>query len=138
MGILSAIFGGGSGKSAAEVVADFVDSTFTSDEERAQAQVVLEKLRQQPAALQVELNKVEAGHRSAFVAGWRPFIGWMCGVGFAYHFIIQPLLSFILTAKGVDLGDLPAFDITSLNTVLMGMLGLGGLRTFEKIKGKAK
>lgn len=138
MGILSKLFGVGGDTDAVTAVGNVLDQVFTSDEEKAQAAAVMEKLRQQPAVLQVELNKVEASHRSVFVAGWRPFIGWVCGFGFGYHFILQPLLTFILTAAGTDLPDLPEFDMTSLQTVLMGMLGLGGMRTFEKIKGKAK
>jgi hypothetical protein len=86
---------------------------------------------------QIEVNKAEASHRSMFVSGWRPFIGWSCGSALAYHFIIQPVLVFVLTMYGMNV-DLPEFDMSSLMTVLMGMLGLGGLRTYEKTKGVAK
>ena len=82
--------------------------------------------------LQSEINKVEAQSRSVFVAGWRPFIGWVCGFAFAFHYIVMPLLIAYTDIKPVD------FDTNSLFTVLMGMLGLGGLRTFEKIKDKTK
>ena len=77
-----------------------------------------------------ELNKAEAQHRSIFVAGWRPFIGWICGVAFATHYIIIPVI-----ATYTDY-PIPDFDTNSLFTVLMGMLGLGGMRTYEKMKGK--
>jgi hypothetical protein len=90
---------------------------------------------------QLEVNKAEAGHRSIFVAGWRPFIGWVCGISLAYHFIIMPMLTFGLVAfnvTGLHPSDLPKFDMDSLMTVLLGMLGLGGLRSFEKYKGVAK
>ena len=138
MGWLSKLFGVGGGTDAVSAVGNAFDAIFTSDEERAQAKAVMEKLRQQPAALQVELNKVEASHRSVFVAGWRPFIGWVCGAGFAYHFVLQPFLLFVVAWVGVDMPELPVFDMGTLQTVLMGMLGLGGLRTFEKVAGKAK
>lgn len=138
MGWLAKLFGVGGGTDAVTAVGNAFDAVFTSDEERAQAKALLEKLKQQPAALQVELNKVEASHRSTFVAGWRPFVGWVCGVGFGYHFVIQPFLLFIVAWSGADMPALPEFDMTSLQTVLMGMLGLGSLRTFEKLKGKAK
>ena len=82
--------------------------------------------------LQSEINKVEAQSRSVFVAGWRPFIGWVCGVAFAFHYIVMPLLIAYTDIEPVE------FDTNSLFTVLMGMLGLGGLRTFEKIKDKTK
>jgi len=138
MGWLSKLFGVGGGTDAITAVGNAFDEIFTSDDERAQAKMVMEKLKQQPAALQVELNKVEAKHRSTFVAGWRPFIGWVCGFGFGYHYVLQPFLIFIIAATGAELPKLPEFDMASLMTVLMGMLGLGGLRTFEKLKGKAK
>ena len=78
-------------------------------------------------------NQAEAMHRSVFVAGWRPFIGWVCGLAFAFHYIALPL---ILTYRP-DL-TVPDFDTNSLFTVLMGMLGLGGLRTYEKLKDKSR
>ena len=86
---------------------------------------------------QIEINKIEAGHKSLFVAGWRPFVGWTCGIAMLYHFLLQPIIIFGLSAAGLSF-DLPAFDMGSLMTVLMGMLGLGGLRTFEKTKGVTK
>ena len=90
------------------------------------------------AIAQIEVNKAEAASDSVFKGGWRPFIGWICGISFAYHFILQPLLMFILTYIGFPIPSLPEFDMASLMTVLMGMLGLGGLRTFEKYKGVTK
>ena len=86
---------------------------------------------------QIDVNKAEAQHRSIFVAGWRPFIGWICAVAMAYHFILQPIIIFALSANGVDY-DLPEFDMGSLMTVVLGILGLGGLRSFEKYKGITK
>jgi hypothetical protein len=87
------------------------------------------------ALAQIEVNKAEAASGSVFKGGWRPFIGWVCGGAFAYHFVLQPVIVFAVVAAGVDLPPLPEFDMTSLMTVLMGMLGLGGLRTYEKQKG---
>jgi len=82
--------------------------------------------------LQAEINKIEAQHRSLFVSGWRPFIGWICGFAFAFHYIVMPLLQSYTDIEIVE------FDTNSLFTVLMGMLGLGGLRTYEKLKDKTK
>jgi hypothetical protein len=90
------------------------------------------------AIAQIEVNKAEAGSSSIFKGGWRPFIGWTCGTAFAYHFVLQPLLIFILVSAGQPVPELPAFDMGALMTVLGGMLGLGGLRTFEKFKGVTK
>ena len=86
---------------------------------------------------QIEVNKVEAQHRTVFVAGWRPFTRWVCATALAYHFIIEPVLVFFLSWYGVEI-QLPQFDMGSLLTVLMGMLGLGGLRTYEKKQGLTK
>jgi hypothetical protein len=86
---------------------------------------------------QLEVNKAEAAHKNAFVAGWRPFVGWVCGVALAYHFILAPLLQFGFALAGMD-QELPEFEFSQLSTVLMGMLGLGGLRTFEKMKGVSR
>ena len=86
---------------------------------------------------QIEVNKVEAQHRTVFVAGWRPFTGWVCATALAYHFIIEPVLVFFLSWYAVEI-QLPQFDMGSLLTVLMGMLGLGGLRTYEKKQGLTK
>lgn len=86
---------------------------------------------------QLGINKQEASHRSVFVAGWRPFIGWTCGIALAYNYVLQPILIFVLAQTG-HLVDLPAMDLNEIMPVLMGMLGLGGLRTFEKFKGVSK
>jgi|TARA_R100001163_G_C5025416_1_gene167098 hypothetical protein len=86
---------------------------------------------------QLGINKQEAAHRSVFVAGWRPFIGWTCGIALAYNYVLQPILIFVLAQTG-HLMDLPAMDLNEIMPVLMGMLGLGGLRTFEKFKGVSK
>lgn len=79
---------------------------------------------------QLEINKIEAGNANLFVSGWRPSIGWLCSLSLAYQFLIRPLL--------VTFGhEAPALDMGDLLTILLGMLGLGGLRSFEKIKGVA-
>ncbi len=87
--------------------------------------------------MQADINKEEATSSNLFVSGWRPFIGWVCGVAFAYHFILQPLLAFIIANSGQKV-ELPVFDMQTLTTVLMGMLGLGGLRTLEKIRNVSR
>ena len=86
---------------------------------------------------QLDINKTEAAHRSVFVSGWRPFIGWSCGAAMALNFLIFPLASFVLAQTG-HLVELPNLDMTQMMPVLMGMLGLGGLRTVEKIKQVSK
>jgi hypothetical protein len=97
-----------------------------------------EKQAHEAAMAQVAVNQAEAKHRSIFVAGWRPFIGWTCGFALAYHFILAPLILFGVSVAGAEIPELPVFDMDSLMTVLLGMLGLGGLRTYEKSKGLTK
>lgn len=97
-----------------------------------------EKQAHEIALAQIEVNKAEAASGSLFKGGWRPFIGWVCGVAFAYHFIVQPFLVFLIAVFGLALPALPSFDMASLMTVLGGLLGLGSLRTFEKYKGVTK
>ena len=100
----------------------------------------LEELKSALAAdvSQSDINKIEAASGDRFVAGWRPFIGWVCGVAFAYHFVAQPLLAFIIANTTAHVVVLPVFEMDTLSTVLMGMLGLGGLRTLEKIRSITK
>ena len=97
-----------------------------------------DKYAQQSLLAQLEINKAEAASGSLFKGGWRPAVGWVCALAFAYHYLLQPLLVFILTASGVDLPELPSFDMSTLLTVLGGLLGIGGLRSYEKTKGLTK
>jgi hypothetical protein len=85
---------------------------------------------------QMDINKVEAASSSLFVAGARPFILWVCGVAFAYKFVLAPAVAFGLAVAGHPV-TLPVLDFTEMSTVLLGLLGLGSLRTVEKIKGVA-
>ena len=85
---------------------------------------------------QLDINKVEAASTSVFVSGWRPFVGWVCGLGLGYVAIVEPMARFIATMVGYT-GNFPVIDTTITMQVLMGMLGMGGLRTLDKIKGVA-
>ena len=86
---------------------------------------------------QLEVNKVEAASSSVWTSGWRPCVGWVCAAALGYTYVLQPILVFILAQTG-HLVEMPALDIGSLMPILMGMLGLGGLRSFEKVKGVAR
>lgn len=97
-----------------------------------------EKHSHENALAQIEVNKIEAASSDFFKSSWRPFIGWVCGVAFAYHFVLQPIIIFVVALFGAQIPALPEFDMASLMTVLGGLLGLGGLRTYEKSKGLTK
>jgi hypothetical protein len=86
---------------------------------------------------QTDINKEEAKSTSLFVSGWRPFVGWVSGSAFALHFLLIPIANFILVANNHKEVVL-AFDMQTLLTVLMGLLGLGGMRSYEKVKGVTK
>jgi len=85
-------------------------------------------------SLQTKINEIEAQHRTVFVAGWRPATGWVSCIALAYNFVIRDLLIWLIDPEIVP----PALQMEHLMTVLLGMLGLGGLRTYEKIKDKVK
>lgn len=88
------------------------------------------------ATAQTDVNKIEAASPKLFVSGWRPFIGWVCGLGLAAQFIIAPLFTWISSLIGHPT-PFPALDLSTLGTLLFGMLGLGAMRTTEKINGVA-
>ena len=87
---------------------------------------------------QLAINQKEAEHGSIFVAGWRPFIGWVCGFGVAWQFVLSPIGTWIVVISGVDIPPIPVLDTGPLMTLMLGMLGLGGLRTYEKRLGVAR
>lgn len=100
----------------------------------AKLDLELERLSQANANGQLKINAEEARHPSRFVAGWRPFIGWVCGIALFFHFVIFPTVMWILTIFAVVVPAPPVFDMQSLMTILGGLLGLGTLRTYEKVK----
>ena len=125
-----------------EPVSNLLDKFVEDKDQKAllahEIATMSERHAQELAKGQLEVNKAEAASTSVFKGGWRPFIGWVCGAAFAYHFVLQPFIVFGITATGVELPELPSFDMSSLMTVLMGMLGLGGLRSYEKKQGLTK
>ena len=109
-----------------EKVVDRIDDFTFDKQEKAD-------LIQEINKAQLEVNKVEAGRSSLFVSGWRPSVGWVCSFALAYHFVLQPLLMFVFSAFGNPM-DLPQFDMNTLTTILLGMLGMSGMRSFDKAK----
>jgi len=119
---------------ALPMIGKVLDKIIPDKNARASAQEALEAADQKGELDlllgQLEVNKVEAAHKSLFVAGWRPFIGWVCGVGLLYNVILSPFLDIWFV--------MPKVDPAMLYPVLMGMLGLGGMRSFEKTKGVSR
>jgi hypothetical protein len=121
-----------------DVIGKVIDRVFPDPVAAANAKLEMAKMTQtgelQTVLAQLEVAKAEAGNGSMFVAGARPFVMWVCGVGLGIQFIVEPLAQWgmILAGKTVTL---PPLDMSVLLTLLFGMLGLGTQRTFEKLKG---
>lgn len=120
-------------------IATILDKVIVDKDERLRLSheiaTLAERQAHEVALAQIEVNKTEAQSASNFRAGWRPFIGWVCGTAFAYHFVLQPFMIFGLNVFEVNIEPLPELDMAALLTVLGGLLGLGGLRTVEKMNG---
>lgn len=104
-----------------------------SEEQKQKVALIAEEL-----AGQRDINKIEASNANVFVSGWRPFIGWVCGIGLGYAVIIEPILRFASQVWFSYAGVFPSIDTDLTLQILLGMLGLGGLRTWEKQKGVAR
>lgn len=128
--------GKATGRAAGEVVKEglggvgkILDSVVTNYEERGKIDIAFNKL-------QTDINELEASSTSLFVSGWRPFCGWVCSVGVGFNYIIRPLLNYVLSIFYPLVDQMSSLDMSQLMPLLMGMLGFGALRTYEKIKGK--
>lgn len=125
-----------------ETVGKVADDLFTSDEERARAELDAYQAESARLVAQTEVNKVEAASDSLFVAGWRPAIGWVGVLAMAYQFVGYPFLVWgwsLMQAAGKIPGGLappPILDTDALWVILTGILGIGGMRSFDKLKGK--
>jgi hypothetical protein len=122
-------------------IGNVLDRVIPDKNKRAEAQEALQAALQsnefQLAIEQIKVNAIEAQSESIFKSGWRPFIGWTCGTAFSLHFVIFPILNWFLVLFGSQAINIP-FDMQSLMYALGGLLGLGGMRTYEKMKGVTK
>jgi Protein of unknown function (DUF3154). len=140
MGIADINIDGGLIKGAFEGVNSFImtiRSAITGKvSPEAEASIMQEAIKIEAAInqAQAEINKIEAGSSSLFVAGWRPFIGWVCGFALAYNYVLMPFLVWTVTNFYPSAPTMPSLDVNELMTVLLGMLGLGAMRTYEKVK----
>ncbi len=130
------------------VLGSVLDRIFPDPEKAAAAKVQVMEMAQKGelaqldaevrlALAQADINKTEAASDDPFRAGWRPMVGWLCAGGLGYTFLLQPLLPWMVSLTGANVPPLPALDSDVLMTLLLGMLGLGSLRTVERVKGKA-
>ena len=123
---------------ASQILDNFVEDKDQKAKLAHELATMADRLAHEQQLAQIAINKEEAASGSLFKGGWRPFVGWVCGVAFCYHFILQPVIIFIVSIIGVNVPDLPEFQMNTLLTVLGGLLGIGGLRTYEKQKGLTK
>lgn len=125
-GFIGRMLGGGV-LAGAQGVANIVDQFMETPDEKRAAAIVNRKLQQRPDEVQTEINKVEAGHRSLFVAGWRPAVGWICVFALGWGWILAPFLRFFYPDK-----TMPGIEVGEAISLIMAMLGMGALRTYEK------
>ena len=104
-----------------EAVGNVLDALFTSDKERLDKKAVLARIAQQPGLVQLEINKIEAAYKTVFVAGWRPFIGWVCGLALFYNFTARDLMVWALALTTADTP--PPLHLDVLTTILYTLLG---------------
>ena len=109
----------------------FPGETAEESLKRLELQTELTKAIMESEQGQMRINEMEAQSTSVFVAGWRPFVGWSCAIALVYSALLIPILNYLLTLKGLPL--LPPLDIEVLQTILYGMLGIGSMRSVEKI-----
>jgi hypothetical protein len=119
-----------------EIGTKLIDRFFPDPAQRAAAQLELLKLQQSGELAQIAVNQTEAANPSVFVSGWRPAVGWLCAAACGWNWLGLPIAKLGLAIAGTSI-DLAPADLTEMLPVLMGMLGLGGLRTIEKLNGKA-
>jgi len=119
-----------------DVARTVFDRVFEDPAKRAAAELELLRLHQSGELAQLEVNRTEAGSGSLFVAGWRPFVGWVCGAALAGQFVLSPVALWVSQIAGHPFPPPPSLDAV-LWELLFGMLGMGTLRTVEKLKGRA-
>ena len=131
--MLGKLFGGDTIKAVGNVI----DDMHFSGEEKEKLKLQMKEIDAKLQEKQLDINEAEASHRSVFVSGWRPFLGWVSGLSIGYVYLFQPILDMILQMFQVQV-DWVALDLGQLMPLVLGMLGLGGLRSFEKAKGLTK
>lgn len=138
MGIFSKLLGGATAEPI-KAVGSIADELFTSDDERLDKQALLTRIAQRPHLAQARITLREAAHRTVFVAGWRPFIGWVCGWNLLYLTFLRDLIVWGMAIWSPEITELPpAIGLDLTVELVIALLGLGTLRTVEKLSGAAK
>ena len=119
------------------LVSEFIEDKDQANKLAHEISTLAEKQAHAEIMAQAEVNKTEAAHKSLFVAGWRPAVGWVCALGMASNFLIVPFANFGLALAGMT-QELPMVELETMMPVLMGMLGLGAMRSYEKTKGVSR
>tara|TARA_R110000782_G_scaffold255691_1_gene344569 strand:+ start:327 stop:740 length:414 start_codon:yes stop_codon:yes gene_type:complete len=137
--MLGNLFSGGGIKA----IGDIVDDLYTSDEERNEAKIALEKLQSKLKEKQMDINLADSTSKAGGLSGfmqrsWRPLIGMSCAISILWEFVIKQFLMFFLAVFSIDTMPLPSLDMGVLMPLVMSLLGMGALRTYEKSKGLAK
>lgn len=117
-----------------ERILDRIPDPNARAEAREEFTLALMKIEAEQSKAQVELNKAEAQHSSMFVAGWRPFIGWVGGVALAWTYIMYPIMEWVARIQGYT-GELPVLQTDALYQLVLAMLGIGAMRSFDKLRG---
>ena len=136
LNLLGGLLGGGKGGALA-TISKVVDELHTSEEEKLDKKILMQRLQQKLAEKQLDVNAKEASHRSVFVAGWRPAIGWCGALALFFAFILSPGIEWYAKFSGMDIVP-PAIETGPLLAIVPSMLGVAGMRSFEKAKGIAK
>jgi len=131
MGWFSKLVGGGA-TAPIEAIGNVISKVYEGKNEKLSHQEIMVELAMKPQLWQAEINKIEASHRSVFIAGWRPFIGWVCGTGLGFVFVFNPIIQWTTGTAG------PEMPTEAMLTLVVSLLGLAGYRTVEKVTGAAK
>ena len=135
--IASNLLTGGALDKVIDLVGSYQEKKLTKEQLEYEIRTLSERQAHEVQVAQIEVNKTEAAHQSLFVAGWRPMLGWVCALGFTVNFLIAPLGTFLAGLAGHAI-VFPMADLSNMMPVLLGMLGLGGLRTYEKVQGVSR
>jgi hypothetical protein len=124
--------GKGAGKAVNETlggVSKILDKVVTTQVERGKIDIAFNEL-------QTKINELESQNGSLFVSGWRPFVGWVCGIGIGFNFVIRPMVNYLLMVFSPETKLMESLEMGVLSTLITGMLGFGAIRTYEKVKNK--